>query len=66
MFMYKRKILIYICTMYIFILTGLCIGKFINNKITTKDSSSSHHRINILTVTNDTPVISVIYSGEAE
>ena len=66
MIMYKCKFLIYLCTMYIFILTGICIGKFINNKFTSKNNSSNHHRLNILTVTNDTPVVPMIFSGEAE
>ena len=49
--MYKRRLAIYLCTIYISIMTGVCIGKFISNKRTSKEINS--HRIDIMSVSAD-------------
>ena len=51
MIMYKRRLVVYLCAIYIFIMTGICIGKFISNKTSNKGESS--HRIDIMSVSAD-------------
>lgn len=51
MIMYKRRLAVYLCAIYIFIMTGVCIGKFISNKTSNKGINS--HRIDIMSVSAD-------------
>lgn len=51
MYMYKRRLAVYLCVIYIFIMTGLCIGKYISNKTSNKGEDS--HRIDIMSVSAD-------------
>ena len=51
MYMYKRRLAVYLCVIYISVMTGLCIGKFISNKTSNKGEDS--HRIDIMSVSAD-------------
>lgn len=48
---YLRRLAVYLCIIYISVMTGLCIGKFISNKTSNKGQDS--HRIDIMSVSAD-------------
>ena len=58
MIMMKRKSVIFLCAIYVLIMTGVCIGKY----IVTNDSSISH-KTDIIDVAREKPVNQVVFMG---